>query len=731
MYQKKYYYSFKDLKNVSYTVEIWQDTPDTLTPVELLGAVQPFVIEYAAIDNKITPVHGSGATINLIATVENSFIGLYTGKMKEFLVKCFRGTSLIWCGFLDSEMYGADFAQYNNYPVSFTCSDGFALLERINYITDSNIVLSEDGYAMIETGLIPYTGISSQWTVITNILKRLNLPINNILVGLSTVSNDFDLAYNETIFHKTLVINRNYVNESDEPETCRKVLEGILQPYGAYIIQCNGSIIITDLNFIANNNNQPFEAFSAVNFTGLGQSYIDLNIGDLSTIGFMSDSAPLSILSALNKIVISYSNYKEIEVINTDQNDFKTPGTPGADKGATGFKWNETENAVCDSWDKSNNGRFINLNGVTPQTDKDSYLSINQYSPLNGYATDALNPAHKSFVFKKVLPYFIPDAGYKLKIEISAYFRKSDNLGDGSTPNKLKQGILQCNLQIGNKSAFNLRESDKYQDKRGSARHIGWSTTGANISAGGYAPGYKPVLYLYFNNLVGYATDVNYYNYAYCEDQWINLNDNTVDSLNRVVNRDFLFPLDGFSGGLMTFEIYDYLVIPGLVSDSLNALKSSIKEVRIKDVRFTVVDKDGKDLNITDTEYFSALDPNFKDEYKIELIHGTNVTGCPIEKASLLFDNGTAYEFCQSWTRNGQTSILEKLLQGTIKSNYLAPSIQLTCTTNSLQSLIGVVHYQSQIPNKSFMVNSAVINLEDNSTDLTIQAITKDILNIV
>jgi hypothetical protein len=731
-YQKLYYFSFKNIKDELFIVEIWQDTTATITATEVVGDVDPCVLEYAALDSKLNPVHGSGVTLNMIATADHNFMDLYTGKIQEFLVKVYKESYLIWCGYLDPEMYSSPFSFNENYPVTFTCSDGFALLDRINYITPSDIELVELPIGhFVENGLKPYTGISSQWTIITNILTKLNLPVNYILVGISTFSNDFTLAYNETIFHKTLVINDNYVNETLEPETCRTVLEGILKPYGAFIIQVNGSIYITDLNFIANNDNQPFEAYNGVTFAGAGQSYINLAIGDLSTIGFMSDQSTMNIVSAVNKIVVSYSNYKGVEVINSDMTDFKTPGTPGANIGTGGFKWNETENATCDSWDKYNNGRFVTLNGVIPQTDKDNYLSINQYSPLNGYASDALNPVRKSFVFKKVLPYFIPNSGYKLKIEISAYFRKSDNLNDGAKPNKLKQGILQCNLVIGGKSAFQVRDSDMFQDRRGSVRKLGWSNTGSNISTPTYSTTQTPKFMLYFNNLVGYVTNVNYYNYAYIEDQWVSLNDNTVDSLNRVVNRDFLFPLDGFSGGLMTLEIYDYLVIPGLVSDDKNALKASIKEVRIKDVKFTVVDKDGKDLNISDTEYFSALDPNYLNDTKIELIHGTNVKGCPIEKASLLYDDGTAYQFCTSWTRNGQTNILEKLLQNTVKSNYLNPTLELTCNINNLPSLIGCVQYASQLGTNIFMVNSATIHLRDNITDLIIQTVSKDILNIV
>ena len=696
-YQKKYYFSFKDLKNVGYTVEIWQDITATLNPVEVRGAAQPFVIEYASLENKITPVRGSGATINMIATASNSFIDLYTGKIKEFLVKCYRGASLVWCGYLDSETYGTDFAQYDNYPVSFTASDGFALLERINYIDDT---------------LKPYSGISSQWTVLTNVLTKMNLPINNILIGLSTVSNDFTLAYNQTLFHKTLVINDNYVNETNEPETCRKVLEGILQPYGAFIAQVNGSIIITDLNFIANNNNQPFEAFNPVNFTGLGQSYIDLNIGDLSTIGFRSDSSPFSIVSALNKIVVSYSNYKGVDLIDTKQDDFKVPGAVTT-KGAANYQWTETVNGSCDSWTKSGNGRFITLAGIVPQNDTDNYLST-------GATTNKDLLISKSFTYQKQLPYLIPSTDYRLKIEMSTYFRSTDDLNKPSDPAKhvFNAGRVMARLKIGNK----YLTSKVLGDHNYPASHSNsWITTDDLTVAHNFA--------LYFYSQSSTIT-TNWATYGDISDQWINLNDFYFVPTKGIQSNDFLIDLAGLSGGLLTLEIWDGLTWSG---DDYGFVTngSYLKEVRIKDVKLTVVDKLGKELSVSDMEYFSALDPAFKDDYKIDLIHGTNVSKCPIEKGSLLFDNGTQYAFCQSWTRSGQTSILEKLLQNTVKSNYLNPSIQLVCTVNSLPSLIGVVHYQSQLPGKSFMISSAKINLEDNATELTLQEVSKDILTVL
>jgi hypothetical protein len=732
-FQKKYYYSFKDLNEQEYTIEIWQDTTSTISAVEVLGGVEPFSIEYAQLDNKITPIHGSGTNINLMATATHNFIDLYTGRIQEFMVKCYKGTSLIWCGYLDSEMYSSDFSMIENYPVSFTASDGFAILDRMLYITPSNLVLSDDGYAMIETGLMPYTGISTQWTVITNILDKLNLPYNDIRVGLSTTSSDFTIGEYETIFHKTFVINNNYVNETKEPETCRKVLEGILAPYGAFIIQINGSIYITDLNYIADNiYNKPFEGFNPTFYNGLGVAYVNLILGDLSDIGFKSDSSTLAMMSPINKMIVNYSNYRDLNIIDYSQTDFTITGTTSGTIGNTGYQWKETTYLNSDTWNKFHNGRFIYLQGVTNPNNTDTYLSINSYSNNNGYSGGEMSEDVKSFTYKKELPYLIPTTDYFLQIEMSAFFRTSDNIDDiAAIPSVMEQGVLGCRLESGGKRAYNYRYyvENKYAFNDGS-RLIGWRDSGSNITVP--STNFKSDFYLYFNKLKGVdGTIMNNLKYDSIENTWVELNDNKLNASDNVENKKFLFPLNGMVGDYITFSIYDYFVLDQSHSATSNALKASTKEVRIKDIKISIVDKDGNNIEKADTEYFSNMMPEYKDEQKVDLIHGTNVDKCPTERAGLLYSGATQFDFCTTWTREGNTNILEKLLQNSVKSNYLLPTVQLNCTINSIPNLLGCLTYQNWIPDKIFSLMGAKINLEDASTEITISEISKDVWNIL
>jgi hypothetical protein len=716
--QKKYFYSFKDINNQSYTVEIWQNTTASITALEVTGAVAPFVIDYPAIDTKLAPVHSSAGALNLMATSTNDFLSLYTGKVQEFMIKCFKGFNLIHCSYLDPELYSSDFSMIENYVISFTSTD-FGILERINYVTPSNIVLSDSGFAMIEKGLIPYSGLSTQWTVLTNIFTKLGLPFNDIRVGLSITSNDFTIGSYETIFHKTYVINSNYVNESNEPETCRKVLEAILKPYGAFITQVNGSIYITDLNYIANNNIQPFEGFYASNYTGLGVAYINLNLGDLTNIGFKSDQSQLDIISAVNKVVVSYSNYKGVNVLDYSSTDFTGLGISSALIGTTNYQWTKTPYSTSASWTKSNNGRFYLMKGYGVQSGTtDSYLSTSATTNINLMV-------NKSFTYVKDLPYIIPTGNYKLKIEMSAYFRSTDNLNKNSDSTKqvFNAGRVMAKIKIGNKY---LTGKDLADFNYNALHSNHWTTTND------YSVGNNFAFYFYNASSTGNVNSITANDIA---DQWVDFKDVVFVNTKGIMNNDYLVDLANITGGNITLDIYDaqvWGVDPAYPYFTVNPNGTylTLKEVRIKDIKLTIVDSNGKDLNIADTEYYSNMSPEYKDEQKVELIQGTNVTNCPIEKASLLYWNGTRYDFCKTWNRASNNNILEKLLQNTIKSNYLTPTIQLSATVNNLPSLVGCVTYSNHLAGKIFMITGAKLNLEDASTELTIAEVSQDVWNI-
>ena len=167
-FQKKYYYDFKSVDGKNHTVEIWQDTPTVIIATKINGAPYPFVVTLPGITHKFQPVRGTGADLNLFATSTMQFMDLYTANMQEYQVRHYINSTLNWCGFLDTELFSSDLSRQKNYSVEITANDGFALLDRINYV-------QSDGSK--------YTGFTSQYELLKFIIQKLNLPYINIYIG--------------------------------------------------------------------------------------------------------------------------------------------------------------------------------------------------------------------------------------------------------------------------------------------------------------------------------------------------------------------------------------------------------------------------------------------------------------------------------------------------------------------------------------------------------------------
>lgn len=779
-FQEKYYCLFRDIKEQLYRVEIWEDTESTIIPVEVTGGLPPFIVDHPTISHKFETVRGSGCDINFISDTDRQFINLYTADIQQYQIRFHRVTGsvseLIWCGFLDTELYREPFQELKNYVVPLAGTDGFALLERINYLTGSNIVtvkgpwvaeyFKPDGFGgfylvpehygpdvVTEMGKKAYTGIVSQWEVIKNCLGKLGLPWNNLYVSISTISPEFVIGAAENIFEKTFCINENWYTEDaiNNSENCRTVLESILAPYGAFIVQDNANVIITDVNTVARGTFQPCQVYDGMTFEYVSVGTLGNDIGDLRDIGFSESPQTLNIVSAVNMQVIRYSPYKKVDLIDYSPiADFTKPSVKGPVIGLVpNNQWTETPYTNSYAWNKFGvNARLIELNtypvefgsnGAINHNNDQSYLSILSYGRNSSFAWD-VTPERLSFKWKNPLPYIIPNAGYRLKIQMSAMFRTSDNLNmtdEGSTD--MARGILCCKLTIGDKEAYCYK--DPLFESAGNVAGLkGWKSFGGNIPL----TNFKAPLNLYFYRYKGIDTSsLKRVTYTALENQWVDLQTYGLDFLNQPVVTDFTLPLDGFTGDMMTFEIYDYHCLAigegsGIGDQNANAtensmaLKDRIKEVRIKDVKFTVVGWDGKDLVINDVEYTAYMNASFKNAGgDITLLQGTNKLRSPIEKASMMKrDELGVYSYIQNWTREGDTDCIENLLLRSIVSNYTQKTLELACTPNRLPYVIGSLRYEDYLAGKKFMVMGCVTDFKENRSNVTIQEISVDNLTI-
>lgn len=702
-FQKKYYYDFKSLDNKNQTVEIWQDITTTITPTKIIGAVDPFVVTLTPLENKFQPVRGTGADLNLFATSTLQFMDLYTANIQEYQVKHTIDGELNWCGYLDTELFSSDFSKQKNYTVSITANDGFALLERMNY-------LQSDGSN--------YQGLTTQWGVLQSIITKLNLPYKNIYVGLSTSIEGVPLASSETIFHKTFCNNQNWYNEDGDAETCRKVLEEILRPYAAYIIQDNANLYITDVNTTASATTVLFKKYDN-SFNYISDQSVSLFLGDLSNIGFKSNNTNVSMVSGFNKQVVRYSPYINSKIIDFNaEGDFSFPLT-FTTRGTYGYRWTENGYIYSKTWDKSY-GVCASYQGIDESVinESDNYLKI-------GNITGNL-----SFAYKKELPLIIP-TNSKLKISCKAFARTIDDIFNKSNPvetSDIYQITIKCKLKIGNRQFLSFQKFEESEDVNGvfsySWKYYQFWADDTD----------SRTLDLNFQN-VSSGLDKSYFS---LDNKWTELK-YTYDLLIKEPT-DFYIPLNsGFAGGELVFEIYDWNIRNGAdikqanYSASHATSKANVKDIRLKDLQFTIVDANGKEYPNNDVEYIGYMNPNFKNTGdEITLYQGTSKSKNSIEKAAMMgYDSSTnTYYFLDNWARQGSIDCIENLLLRSIVSNYTDKTIKLNATIARLNSIIGCLKYNDYLPDKKFMVTYIKNDYANNKSEIEIQEIFQDSLSI-
>jgi hypothetical protein len=812
-YSEKYYFTFKGLGNDNeYEVEILENDFTGAT-TEIRGMEKPFFVTYPKFE-VFEPVRGSGCEINLFSETDRQFLGLYTPDMFKYQIQLKKNSGITWCGYLDSELYSEPFDSIDHYQVSLTGNDGLALLDRLYYVDGNG-----DNY----------TGITTQWDVLKNILTRLNLSWWGICVNVSTTASGITIGSEETLFHKVYVLNANFYDEDDEPFTCRKVLESILMPYGAFLTISDNKLIITDLNIILSGETSPyFKVYYPSDFTYSGVANITVELGDVSTIKFTSANQTLNILSGVNKQVVSYSPYRWIELIKFDDaiNDFYGTVSIIVTRGDTLYQWEEYFYPNSYTWEKDNNGSFCSYLGIdgensgstdyylkivpytglgssndhfyegfygleTEYLGRDNYVYTEDYTPddwsfaqvyvaadindtwhFQGKATsfckydgvfygckqshsipanpavspaiwqaltqDAGNPLRKysgygvdtdvlSFTYTKQLPLLVPGENYRLKFEMQAYPRMSADLGNEITNDQIRKVELYTRLVVGDR---------KYKYYAGTPEINGTNSGWVDLADDGE-------LRFRFENKVGGDLGVTPEGQGYeaIEDRWTDLKLNKVipmtDDLDDdvVQQLDFTIPLTEttiLNGGYMTFTIYHWRAYDFLLND----ITDDVADLRLKNIKMTVVDANGNDITTSDTEYTGILNPLYKNEgSKIVTYLGTNYSDYPTERGGLFYYKFVGgimpsyYENITQWERAGFTGTTEELLLRSLVSNYENPQFEITCSINRIDNIVGYLTYSNYLP-YNFLITSCKHNFGDEITEIVMQQITEDTLSV-
>ena len=203
-------------------MDILQEGYGSGEPGDLIfPADTPLEISWAATD-KLDPVQSSSATLRIISDTDRRFIDLYTVEVGAVRMDVFREGTLYWSGTLDTELYEEPYSTADGYDVSLTFSD-FACLDRLDWTGE---------------------GLISIHDLVLDCLSKSG--INFVALDLSGISTQVN--YNTMTLEEVYILQKNFFDEDGEANTAREVLEETLKPFALRIIQKAGKVWIYDLN---------------------------------------------------------------------------------------------------------------------------------------------------------------------------------------------------------------------------------------------------------------------------------------------------------------------------------------------------------------------------------------------------------------------------------------------------------------------------------------------------
>lgn len=299
-YTLKYFLEFYDPSETLYRTEILEDTALSLTPIELEGASNPVSFNSPDKDDIFTPLVGSALTLRFIATEDFTLSDLYTESETKYMVKHYRGSVLLWQGFIIPD--GAQQSWTSRvWEIQLDCVDGLGLLKNLGFVDN--------------TSGNPFLGKQSYLEVITNCLKRTSLGMNintsvNIfyggsLPGLGSNPNDFDTL---TLSH--IQVERFYKDDGQTPMNCDEVLKSLLDEFKAVIVQRRGEWFVCKWNELYANANVSFRAY---NSNGSRQANKAVNLSQ-SIYSYDGTNATIPHHSGENQILFLEKAYKKLSI---------------------------------------------------------------------------------------------------------------------------------------------------------------------------------------------------------------------------------------------------------------------------------------------------------------------------------------------------------------------------------------------------------------------------------
>lgn len=687
--QLRYKGGFYSVGNIAYDVEIWQEG--------YLGGVSdiafcsvPLEIEWPETD-KLEPVQSSRATLQLYSDTDRQFIDLYTIKAKNIRMDVYREKALYWSGTLDPELYEEPFAYLSNYGISLVFSD-MAVLERLNWSKTGFMTLREIIVeALLQTG-IQYAALEEH---ISTQLSQYNT--DNLLDSLSINLN-------------------NFFDEDGEPVDMREALDETLRPFGLRLIQKGGKIILFDLNSI---------------YTTIIPQIVN----------WESDDAVLEADKVYNNVKLRFSPYEKTKLLKGEI-DIKSVGE---DQKLTTRVYTESSSNEIGFYtylsntgkglEKNDRARFFKIQPEFSGSEEagvawtvQTFNGTGVYKSYIQKATSSIGSMLMKLPDEPYLAYIgLNRRNYKLKLNLSLLFDVRYNpfetaqvQNEEGNWDRLKNW---CNFSY---VPFLLT----LRDKSGNAIYH-WQNKGVKESNSFARKDCKWVsgegtwgdawMCWYQGNrknetgLGGWQ--MNKQIIGYYRGEKLPLLFDKMDQAEYIDMPD--------KPGYLELQIGVGVLCYDYDDDNKWKLRDDINErirwVLYKDPTIEIVNKNGKEINSEDVEHSAWINRSAKEEMKIDTILGTLKEPSPAAQGQLFLTSDKSVK--NTFYRAGVTDQIERLLIGTVYSNYASRHHLLSGTTSILPSF--GIYTDVNEPGK-YMILSENQNLESDVSEVRIVQFEED-----
>jgi hypothetical protein len=247
------------------------------------------------LNNKFITLQPTYATINLIAKSNFQYIGLFSQDDRKYKVIYYTNGQEIWQGFITPSTYSEEYVPVP-YVASIQATDNLALLDEADFLDDSGNKLA--GSAAL---------IDVLWTC----LKKANPDLPVIRSGINKFATGMTTGGNNDPLNQTYIRQESFYETDGTPWKCKRVMEALLKPFGAELVQYGGRWNIVEVDsktsayayrtYIITNN------VPAVSGNGTFDPLLEIKSPSLRMgLAFEGNSANLEILPAYGKITIRH-----------------------------------------------------------------------------------------------------------------------------------------------------------------------------------------------------------------------------------------------------------------------------------------------------------------------------------------------------------------------------------------------------------------------------------------